>query len=236
MSNSFNFQQFSIIQQKNVMKVGTDGVLLGAWCNVEKVEKVLDIGTGTGLIALMIAQRNANCLVDAIEIDKEAADEAAQNVVNSLWNSRIEVQNRYNQQFAENSLQKYDLIACNPPFYTDYLKPLNNRRSTARHTVALRFEELFFCAKKLLCWTGSFSIIIPAEQLINIEIVAEKNQLFIVKKTEVYSTPFSKIRRLLISFSNIYKKNTVNKLIIEVSRHNYSTDYKQLTKEFYLNF
>ncbi|MDR3326615.1 MAG: methyltransferase [Prevotellaceae bacterium] len=150
MSNPFKFSQFSIKQEKSAMKVGTDGVLLGAWCEVHNVKNALDIGCSTGLIALMVAQRNRNCSVDAVDIDKNSADEAKFNVGNSIFNSRICVYNSSIQYFTQDCIKRYDLIVSNPPYFVNSLKSPDASRSTARHNTDLTYNELFVCVKKLL--------------------------------------------------------------------------------------
>jgi tRNA1Val (adenine37-N6)-methyltransferase len=236
MSNPFTFNQFSIKQEKSAMKVGTDGVLLGAWGEVYNVKNALDIGCGTGLIALMIAQKNRNCSVDAVEIDKNSADEAKFNVENSIFNNRICVYNSSIQYFTQNCVKKYDLIVSNPPYFVNSLKSPDTNRSTARHNTDLTYGELFVCVEKLLTKSGSFSMILPFEQIGQVLSIAQNLNLFLTKKTDVYPTPISVVSRCLLTFSKNYKPFFEDKIIVEISRHVYSEDYKRLTKDFYLKF
>ena len=157
----FKFKQFSVNQDNCAMKVGTDGVLLGAWCDVESAKMVLDIGTGTGLIALMIAQRTDCALIDAVEIDKSAYVQASGNFKDSRWCGRIGVFNLDFKQYVDECNTKYDLIVSNPPYFENSLKSSNLERTMARHTDSLSFDELLHGASMLLSESGIISLIVP---------------------------------------------------------------------------
>ena len=218
------------------MKVGTDGVLLGAWCDVENAEFALDIGCGTGLIALMMAQKKAELKIDAVEINPESAEECIENVQNSPFAKQIQVFADSIQNFAEKSTKKYDLIVSNPPFFVDALKCPDKKRNLARHTDTLNYNDLLFAAEKLLNINCLFSVILPEEQCDSFIMLAEKYKLFLIKQTEVFPAPTSKCRRRLMSFCKNYSEKITEKLIIENSRHNFTNEYVALTKDFYLKF
>ena len=241
------------------MKVGTDGVLLGAWCDVENANSALDIGCGTGLIALMLAQKKTELKIDAVEINAESAAEAEENVQNSPFKKQISVFCDSIQNFAEKcNLKKYDLIVSNPPFFVDSLKNPDEKRALARHNDTLPYCDLLFTAEKLLSANGSFSVILPEEQCENFINSAKNNNLFLIKQTEVFSTQKSKCRRRLMLFCHygrlaseveLYPQSLTQqaipafagmtkkeKLIIENSRHNFTDEYIALTKDFYLKF
>ncbi|MDP2113785.1 MAG: methyltransferase, partial [Bacteroidota bacterium] len=160
-NNYFQFKQFRIIQDKSAMKVGVDGVLLGVWANVSGAKRILDIGTGTGLIALMMAQRNADARIDAVEIEPDAFQEAVYNIQQSPWNERIQIELCSFQEFAGKAGLKYDLIVSNPPYFTNGHKaPLENR-ATARHSDSLSLGDLISGAIGLLNETGKIALVLP---------------------------------------------------------------------------
>lgn len=233
MSNPyFQFKQFTIWHDKCAMKVGTDGVLLGAWTNVEKAKNVLDIGTGTGLVSLMIAQR-CDADITAIEIDKEAASQAAKNIDLSPWKERFNIVNIDFKLF--NSNQKFDVIVSNPPYFSGSLLSPNSQRSIARHTSELTYNELINRASLLLSKEGEFSVVIPSEVSELIKQIAKDNGMYTVRQTDVCPKPDSNPKRCLLSFSFTNKGECVHdSFIIELARHQYSEAYIELTKEYYL--
>lgn len=230
----FKFKQFSINQDRTAMKVGTDGVLLGAWADVLNAEKVLDIGTGTAVISLMIAQRSNvnNIIIKAIEIEKEATSQAIENTNCSPWNINIEVINIGIQQY--NPTIKFDLIVSNPPFFNNSHKTPNSKRNLARHTDSLSFNSLLEKTSTLLSANGKASFIIPFYSETNFIDIASKLGLFPVRITRVKGTEESAIKRSLIELSFNKKKCLETSLTIEISRHVYTQDYINLTKDFYL--
>ncbi len=234
-NNYFQFKQFTIYQDLAAMKVGTDGVLLGAWANLNNATKILDVGTGTGLIALMLAQRNSIAQIDAIEIDKHAYKQALINFTKSPWNDRV---NGILSDFQTyKNPTKYDLIVSNPPYFNNALKNDCSKKSTARHTDSLSYDELIHCAAQLLTDNGLFCVILPANERISFENMAKDNNLFLNKLLNVKPTPNKPFKRVLMEFSFINKKLIEETLIIEeFGRHQYSDAYKQLTKDFYLAF
>jgi len=232
-SSTFNFKQFSICQDKTAMKVGTDGVLLGAWADVTPANLILDIGTGTGLIALMAAQRNPDSKIIAIEIDPEAAAQARENVLQSPFVSRIKV--IQNDFFVWSTDLKFDRILCNPPFYTNRHQAGNAVRTTARHASTDEILRLLQKSSELLSPVGSVSIIVPLEILELIK--AEFKSLCISRMCMVQPTPFKPAHRALIELATFPVNFKVENLVIEAEgRHRYSESYVKLTKDFYLNF
>ncbi|MBQ3910329.1 MAG: methyltransferase, partial [Muribaculaceae bacterium] len=162
----FRFKQFGVLNDKTAMKVGTDGVLLGAWCNVTGARRVLDVGTGCGLIALMVAQRNQGAAVTAIDIDDEAVGEARVNVARSPWSDRVEALCVDFNDFA--AQEPFDLIVSNPPFFTENVMAPDQSRNVARHSVSLTMEQLIGNSKPLLAHGGRLAFIAPTQQELNI--------------------------------------------------------------------
>ena len=232
----FQFKEFTVYQDKTAMKVGTDGVLLGAWVALNKnAQSALDIGTGTGLIALQLAQRSEIELVDAIEIEPNAYEQAVENFENSDWANRLFCYHASLQEFTEEVDEKYDLIISNPPYFNDTFKELDTNRALARHTQSLSFEELLSATAKLLTKTGTCAFIIPFHEERNFLAFAKKNQLYPQRITRVKGNIKTDFKRSLLqlSFSNVTSK--IEELTIEVERHVYTNTYKKLVEDFYLN-
>ena len=233
----FQFKQFRIDQSGAAMKVGTDGVLLGAWANLDGAEKrILDIGTGTGLIALMAAQRCPLAGIDAVEIDETAARQAEENIKISPWPYRIEVYPVPMQDFIREDTMPYDHILSNPPFFADSLKAPDGLRAAARHTDTLSFEELASSVSSLLAPAGLFSVIYPVDEAGTFQEIAEKNGLFCNRRTWVRGTPDKPFKRILLEFSRRKHLLTEDELTIESARHEYTPEYIALTRDFYLKF
>ncbi len=219
------------------MKVGTDGVLLGAWADVAYMESALDIGTGTGLIALMMAQRNNRLRVDAIDIDKSACTQAKENFDSSPWGERIILKNRSLKQYAKEAGCKYDMIVCNPPYFTNGVKSGNEKRRIARHAEGLSVDELFEQGVSLLNDTGRLSIVFPYSGLSDLVSTAYMHGLYpevIVRVRPIAQKDFV---RVLIRFSRINSGTAEeSELTIETDRrHFYTKEFKSLVKDFYLN-
>ncbi len=235
-NNYFQFKQFLVRQQKTAMKVGTDGVLLGAWVNVQNEQKILDIGTGTGVIALMMAQRTS-AQITGIEIEKNAADEARENCQNSPWPDRIKIKYVSFQEFAFRSDEKFDVIVSNPPFFENDQKSADGKLAIAKHSDFLTFDELLFGAEKLLTSEGKLAIILPVIQAERFLEKAKKTGLYLFRLTKIKPTPDKEVNRYLMEFS---KKNTELKndclTIFEKDARHFSKPYQNLTKDFYLNF
>lgn len=215
------------------MKVGTDGVLLGAWTNASNAKNILDVGTGTGLVALMIAQRNKQAFITGIEIDKNAVSQAQENINNSPWKDRISI--LYNDYKRFNSNEKFDLIVSNPPYFSHALKSPVNKRNTARHIDNLSYNDLIVKTASLLSPTGQFSLIIPADIKDTVKELASNCHLYPFRQTNVHTTIGVLPKRTLLSFSFNESECDVNDLTIELSRHVYTKEYMELTKDYYLN-
>jgi len=232
----FQFKHFSVNQDQAAMKIGTDGVLLGAWTPIENNPKsVLDIGTGTGIIALMLAQRSEAEQIDALEIDESAYEQAVENFENSPWGDRLFCFHAGLDEFLEEPEDEYDLIVSNPPFFSEDYRSANEQRDLARFQEAMPFEELVEAADLLLSENGIFSVIIPFNQEVRfIELCAEV-ELFPIKITRVKGTQNTKIIRSLLAFKRYeLAVLTSDELVIEISRHEYTPEYISLTKDFYL--
>jgi tRNA1Val (adenine37-N6)-methyltransferase len=232
----FQFKQFSVEQDRCAMKIGTDGVLLGAWAPIENNPfSILDIGTGTGIIALMLSQRSNAQQIDALEIDDEAYEQATDNFENSPWNERLFCFHAGLDEFIEEPEDEYDLIVSNPPFYTDDYKSDNSQRDLARFADAMPFEDLIEAADLLLSQNGIFAVIIPFKEEENFMALAEECELYPLKITRVKGTPTTEIKRSLIAFSRTESDEfLIDELVIETARHIYTAEYIELTKEFYL--
>ena len=197
MSNPFfQFKQFTIRHDKCAMKVGTDGVLLGAWAGTESCNRILDIGTGTGLIALMLAQRS-KAAIDAIDIEADACLQAQENAESSLFAGRINVFHSDLVDFAQASTHLYDLIVSNPPYFVDSLKCPNLQRNTARHTDTLTLEDLLQYSRKLLAPQGRIALILPYDQKDRLTDCIQTQNLFLSKEVSVIPVPDAQPKRLL---------------------------------------
>lgn len=232
----FQFKQFSVEQDRCAMKIGTDGVLLGAWAPIENNPfSILDIGTGTGIIALMLAQRSGAEQIDALEIDEDAYEQATDNFENSPWNDRLFCYHAGLDEFIEEPEDEYDLIVSNPPFYSEDYKTENEQRDLARFQDAMPFAELIEATDLLLSENGIFAVIIPFKEEKRFLNIALEFELYPTKITRVKGTPTSEIKRSLLAFSrNENSKIETDELIIEIDRHIYTPEYIELTKEFYL--
>lgn len=234
MSNPFfQFKQFTVWHDKCAMKVGTDGVLLGAWTSVRNVHRILDVGTGTGLVALMLAQRSLpDTNIVALEIDEAAAEQARENICRSPWKDRIEVLQKDFKQF--DSLAKFDVIVSNPPYFVDALGCPDQQRNAARHNNSLTYEDLLQGVAKLLSREGMFTIVIPTDVSDRVKEIGTASGLFAVRQLNVMTKPGGSPKRTLISFSFSKQVCLVEEMLTELSRHKYSEEYIALTKEYYL--
>lgn len=232
----FQFKQFSVEQDRCAMKIGTDGVLLGAWAPLlNNPFSVLDIGAGTGIISLMIAQRSNAQQIDALEIDEDAYEQAVENFENSPWGDRLFCFHAGLDEFMDEPEDEYDLIVSNPPFYTEDYQSGNEQRDLARFSDALPFEDLVEAADLLLSENGIFAVIIPFKEEEKFIALAKDFDLFPMKITRVKGTPSTEIKRSLLAFSRNPAENfLIDELVIETSRHIYTPEYIELTKDFYL--
>lgn len=218
------------------MKVGTDGVLLGAWVNIlNEDKKLLDIGTGTGLIALMMAQRAADAKIDAVEIDRDSAEQAAANIAESLWSKRVELHHVNICDFDNNF--KYDLIVSNPPFFSDSLLPSQQSRSAARHTILLTFKDLIDSVVRLLEPAGRFALILPVIESNKFE-MESKGQLYLSRRCTIKSRERGECKRVMCEY-RLEKCENIEESELSIREFNsneYTNEYKVLTANFYLKF
>ena len=230
----FRFKQFSLSDKDCGMKIGTDGVLLGSLAASYKSKRTLDVGTGCGLIALMIAQKS-DAKITAIELDRQASETAKFNVSQSPWASRIEVLNQSFQDFSIKTSEKFDLIVCNPPFFhNSQLTPIEER-NLARHSDSLSPEDLINGSSKILAPAGTLLLIVPFDQELLWKMKASNEGFSCSRIVHILSKENLGPKRSVLEFS---KKETVVKtdlLVIETDkRHQYSKDFVELTKDYYL--
>ena len=218
------------------MRVGTDGVLLGSWTDVSNAKNILDIGTGTGLIAIMLAQRS-KAKITGIEIEVQAANEAIQNAENSPWTNRIKIVHLPFQEFAAKTEERFDTIVSNPPYFTNAVKSKQDEKSVARHNHSLPFKELLQGVSKLLTPDGKLSVILPVNEAINFTKQAKESGLFPSVLTEVKSSTNKEPNRQLMEFSQKTINPGIGTLsIFEKNGVDFTDEYKNLTAGFYLNF
>ena len=231
-SDCFRFKQFEVCHAGCAMKVGTDGVLLGAWASCQ--QRILDVGTGSGLIALMLAQRFDNAQVDAIDMDADAVGQATENFARSPWSDRLSCRQIAVQDLAKEDV-RYDAIVSNPPYFVDSLKNPNLQRQTARHTDTLSYEELLASCEHLLTADGVLSLILPAESEQVVLDTAKSVGLYPTRLVHVYSKPGKPVKRILLE---LQKRNDQpceeSHFYIESATSPRSDEYTALTKDFYL--
>lgn len=232
----FRFKQFTIQQKHAAMKVGTDGVLLGAWASVpEPGSRVLDIGTGTGLIALMLAQRTEKVKVDALELDPSSAKQALDNFQNSPWSERIHCIQSSFQDYSSQCNSKYDLIICNPPFFSGSAKTLSKELNLARHDDSLSLEDILRGSVSLMKKTTTISLILPVQKEAQAMDLIAENKLFCNRLTRVKPATGKSTKRVLLEFSHLQGEPIEDDLTIETElRHVYSDKFRNLVEEFYL--
>lgn len=232
----FTFKQFHIDHSRCAMKVGTDGVLIGAWCRLPSSGRILDIGTGTGLIAIMAAQRASGCMVTGIDIDAECVAQARDNAASSPWGGRIGIEQCALQEFFPT--HRFDAIVSNPPYFEESLLPPDARRTAARHTRSLTYTELVDGVVRLLDAEGRFSLILPAAESERF-LSAAHGVLFLTRRCDVRTTPGSGVRRVMMEFAVSVPKLLphIESLSIEDGGPmRYSGEYRALTRDFYLKF
>jgi len=230
----FSFKQFTVYHDRCAMKVGIDGVLLGVWAPVGTATHVLDIGTGTGLIALMIAQRS-QAVIDAIDIEPQAVLQAIVNVNHSPWSDRVQVMEISLQEFAETTDRRYDLIVSNPPYFINSTNAPSDNRTTARHADSLTHEELIHHAMLLLKPSGRLCVILPVNEGLQCVDTALRNGLYCSRQVSIFPKPGADAKRLLLEFSLNPCEKLISGLTIETEqRHHYSEDFTRSAKDFYL--
>ena len=235
--DAFNFKQFSIQQDRCSMKVGTDSVLLGAWTEVNNEKNTLDIGSGTGILCLMMAQRLEG-KITGVELDKDAYEQSIENVKNSPWENRISIFPYAFQFFVAKNSEKFDLIICNPPYFKNSLLPEEDQRKMARHTIELSFSDLANGVSQCLHPNGKFNIILPTTEALEFREICKTNNLFLTRICKVFTNQNQlKEKRHLMQFEFLNKEIKAEILTIEKNdRHQYTKEYQNLTKDFYLKF
>ena len=229
--NVFRFKQFTVHQDRCVMKVGTDAVLLGSWVDTLGAKKILDIGTGTGVIAMMLAQKSS-AQIDAIDIDLDACMQAKENAIECAWSDRISIHHTSFQEFSASAKQKYDLIVSNPPYFSGAPKPQSVERIQSRHTDLLPFEDLASGVKKILSREGKFCVVMPCREGKSFMDIALRYGLFTNKILRV-KTVHDKEKRILLELSLQMKPIVEEEITIQNGR-SFSQAYAELTQEFYL--
>ncbi len=225
----FRFQQFSIQQSKDVFRVGTDGVLLGAMCNVKNAKKILEIGTGTGLISLMLAQRNVSAKILAIDINENAVKLASENFRNSIFNENLKVELKDFKNFETN--ENFDLVVCNPPFFEENASA---KDVLARQQVELNFRNLVEKSTEIITKKGILSIILPSEAATDVKSLAEEFNLYLVREINIYGIEGGNLKRNILEFSLAQKPLEISDFVIEKSPREYSDQYLNLTKNFHV--
>ena len=241
----FRFKQFAVWHNRCAMKVGTDGVLLGAWATpasesgkeettTNNALKILDVGTGSGLIALMLAQRFPNSCIEGIDIDRASVFQAEWNVNESIFRERIVIKNK-DYRDIEQFCNKYDLIVSNPPFYEEETISGNIARDTARHTSFLSFETLISNTAKLLLPSGMFCVIIPHQSAANVISICVQEKLYLARRMDIKPTSQKSPNRTLLAFSPMVQKDVKTQLLTLYDAENHRTEkYADMTKDFYL--
>jgi tRNA1Val (adenine37-N6)-methyltransferase len=235
-SNTFFFKQFKVEDGRSTMKVGTDAVLLGVVANVENAENILEIGTGCGIIALILAQRS-QAKIDAIEIDEESVIQAKENVQNSPWNDRINVMNCSLQDYVHQPENKYDLIISNPPYFSRSLRSSSKKRNTSRHDDALSFDELIEGSIELMKPDASLWVILPVNESREFMEKAGKSGLFAHYLLKIFTKNGSPYRRVILKFKQESPEKVMEQEIaIKNEDGCFTLEYIELTKEFYIDF
>lgn len=235
MSNPyFRFKQFTIYQDKTAMKISTDGIVLGACCEFCKAKKVLDVGTGTGLLSLMAAQKS-QADITAVEINQDAYNQAIENVEKSKFASRIKVVNGDFIKLFSDSAEHFDYIVSNPPFFRNSLKSNSQGHSIARHEDSLPFEKFVPTVARLLTSGGTFSVILPESERLYFNRLCIANRLHICGKTIVKSFENSDPLRVILHFSKSILPMKQEVLVIYSSQNVYTQQFKNLVKDFYIN-
>ncbi|PWL39462.1 tRNA (adenine-N(6)-)-methyltransferase [Flagellimonas aquimarina] len=235
MNSPFKFKQFEVHQDRCAMKIGTDGVLLGAWTSLEpQPDSILDIGAGTGLIALQMAQRSIAETIDAIELDENAYEQCVENFETSPWSDRLFCYHAGLDEFTDEIEDNYDLIVSNPPFYSEEVTSGDASRDKARQNISLPFNELLEGVSKLLSKKGLFSVIIPFKEEAEFINLANEFGLYMVRVTRVKGNPNADFKRSMLEFSFFKAKPEIDELTIELERQQYTKEYISLTKAFYI--
>ena len=231
--SGFTFKQFHINQDRCAMKVGTDGILLGSWADVTNCRTILDMGSGTGLLALMLAQRTAqHCQIHAVELDPEASNQAQENIAHSPWQNRIQLIQDDVQHFLKNTEHVFDLIVANPPYFEQGVDCKNEERELARYVKQSHLDWLNWASERL-SEKGKISFVLPYESA---KTLAKSTALFCVKQTEVITKAGKAPQRMLLTFAKVPQVLEKNQLVIYDEKNCYTEEFVALTKNFYLKF
>ena len=232
---SFRFKQFTIHQDRCALKVGTDGVLFGAWVDYNGAHRILDIGTGTGVLALIAAQRNATATIDAVEIDDAAAEQAAENAAASPWSDRVRVHRMDVRRM--NAGQPFDLVICNPPYYAGYSTATDERMGLAKHSDELLFPALVAAVDHLLAKTGRFAVIIPLNREQELMALAAQVGMKPIRRCVVKYVAHRPAKRVLLELSKLGEVLHQEELTIEnTGPFDYTPEYRALISDLMLNF
>jgi len=231
----FRFRQFSVSDEKSAMKVNTDAVLLGAWVDTTGAESILDIGTGSGIIALMLAQRS-DATIDAIDIDKDSFEQAKDNFQNSVWSNRLNAIHTSLQEYVKNSSEKYDLIVSNPPFFSNSLKSPSHSKTLSKHDDKLMHKELLASIQKLLNSGGRFCVILPYSEITKFKEQALIENLYCLKQFNIIPKQEKKINRSVMEFAQTKTGDFAESIItIRNTDNSFTKAYIDLTEDFYLH-
>jgi len=232
---TFRFREFSVEDDRSTMRIGTDAILLGAWIDASGAEKILDIGTGCGVIALMIAQKS-NAQVDAIDINQESVDQARLNFDNSPWKDRLTAWHRSFREHAASAVTKYDIILTNPPYFRNSLRSADTKRNLARHHESFSFDGLFEAVNTLLKEKGSFYLILPETNTKSVRELGIDYQFSLNKILKIRPKETKNNNRVLMKFCRIKpEQETVDELVLRHSDNSFTREYKELTANFYLS-
>lgn len=235
--NGFTFKQFFVAHDRCAMKVGTDGVLLGAWAPVIQASRILDIGSGTGLVALMLAQRTSNQVsVDAVELESEAAAQAEENFVESPWQTRLQVFAEDINLFAQRSAHQYDLIVSNPPYFESAVACRDEARNAARYTETLTHDALLRCAGQLIAPAGVFCVVLPYEIGLAFEKAARLQNWHTQARVDIRDRPGKPLNRMLLALSKQPQVADYHELALREQLNVYSAEFRGLIADFYLNY
>ncbi|MBY5959807.1 methyltransferase domain-containing protein [Membranicola marinus] len=233
----FHFKQFDVHQDRCLMKVCTDGVLLGSWVSVKGAESAMDIGTGSGVIALMLAQRSAFLhRITGVEIDEGSYQQACSNAAQSPWSERVEMIHAPIQDYIREAIDRFDLIISNPPFFTGGTLSESQPKNEVRHTVKLPHSDLLRAVKQLMSPKGRFSVILPVMEGYRFVELAEQYRLYLSRRTRVFTRPGKPVERFLLEFSHDQGVLLEEKdlYIHEGRKNDFSSEYVNLTRDFYL--
>ncbi|EMA3642100.1 tRNA1(Val) (adenine(37)-N6)-methyltransferase [Providencia stuartii] len=233
----FTFKQFFVGHDRCAMKVGTDGVLLGAWAPVQQAKKALDIGSGSGLIALMLAQRNQQMTVDAVELDKAAAQQAQENFAESKWGERLQIFEQDITQFSVSRQKAYDLIVSNPPYFEPSVSCSSEQREQARYTATLTHQALLDSAMDCLTTDGLFCLVLPYDVGEKVELMAHRNGWFTAYRVNIRDKATTPFHRMLLGLKRELVEPEISTLVLKEADNNiYTEDFQRLIRDFYLKY